>query len=299
MPVKPHHIHQLNKPYVTPIKRITQNSTIVRTFYLDYHPLPDPVPIKPGQFVMVWIQGIDEIPMSVSGIGPNFEIAISVAKVGDATQALHALKEGDMIGIRGPYGNWYEPKSGTAIVVGGGIGMASVLPLLRDLANEKQSGNTLQLDKIICIEGAKTEEDLLFTEEIASIFAEDTAVEFCTDDGSCGFKGFTTDRLDELLKQEIQLQQQTNQSTPITVYSCGPEIMLHKVFQICEHYQIEIQASLERMMRCGFGMCGLCALEPTGLLVCFDGPIFKKDDLRKTTDFGKYHREFSGKPIKL
>lgn len=299
MPVKPNIDFRLNKPFLTSIIEIKQENQNVKTFIVDYNPIDEPIEMRPGQFVMVWIPGIDEIPMSISHIGWENRIAITVAAVGDATEALHKLELGDQIGIRGPYGNWYEPKDGTAIVVGGGIGMASVLPLIDQLVKEQKNPIHFELDQVICIEGAKTESDLLFMNEIADIYADESAMEFCTDDGSCGFKGFTTEKLEMLLQQEIEDQKARNETSPITVYSCGPEIMLKKVFEICEKYGVEVQASLERMMRCGFGMCGLCALEPTGLLVCFDGPVFTNDVLRKTTDFGKYHRDFSGKPFKI
>ena len=74
---------------------------------------------------------------------------------------------------------------------------------------------------------------------------------------------------------------------------------MYEVFQICEKYNIELQASLERIMRCGCGLCGLCVLDPLGLLVCKDGPIFSSNDLRNMEDFGKNKRDFSGKKISL
>jgi len=87
--------------------------------------------------------------------------------------------------------------------------------------------------------------------------------------------------------------------TKLIVYSCGPELMLYKLFQICEKHDIEFYASLERIMRCGCGLCGLCAIDPTGLLVCKDGPIFSRDLLRKMEDFGKFTRDITGKKIPL
>jgi len=85
----------------------------------------------------------------------------------------------------------------------------------------------------------------------------------------------------------------------LTVYSCGPELMLYEIFKICKESNIEFYASLERIMRCGCGLCGLCALDPLGLLVCKDGPIFKLETLEKIQDFGKYQRDFTGKKISL
>ncbi len=300
MPVTPHIDSRLNKPYLTEIIDIIDESPTVKSFVVDYKPIPEPVIIKPGQFVMVWLPGDDEVPMSVSHIGWESRITLSIANVGKTTQHLHNLKIGDKIGIRGPYGNNYEPNSGIAIVVGGGIGMASIMPFIYQLLDIQK--NPLQydveLDRIICIEGAREENQLIFAEELEKLFYEDQRLEFCTDDGSCGFKGFTTEKLDNLLENEL-LKLSRELSSPITVYACGPEIMLKKIFVICEKYQIPIQLSLERMMRCGFGICGLCALEPTGKLVCRDGPIFSNDDLKECHDFGKFHREFSGKVKKL
>lgn len=299
MPIKPHTDYRLNKPFTTSIIEITEENSLVKTFKVKYDPIQEPIDIRPGQFVMVWIPGVDEIPMSVSHILEDGYLTISVANVGEATQAISNLRVGDPIGIRGPYGNWYLPKPGVAIVIGGGIGMASVLPLIYQLHHLQMETNSLNISRLICIQGAKTESQLLFTEELEKILNSKESLQLCTDDGTCGFKGFTTEKLQEILKEELILLKDTDPDTPITVYSCGPEIMLKKVVDICNAHHIEVQVSLERMMRCGFGICGLCALEPTGLLVCRDGPIFNGENLKDCTDFGKIHREFSGKPYSI
>jgi dihydroorotate dehydrogenase electron transfer subunit len=75
--------------------------------------------------------------------------------------------------------------------------------------------------------------------------------------------------------------------------------MLFKLFQTCIKHNIEFYASLERIMRCGCGICGLCALDPLGLLVCKDGPIFSSKQLEKIEDFGKYIRDFTGKKMNI
>ena len=290
--MKPPYDYRLNKPFLTPIIDIIEENNRIKTFIVEYNPISEPVKINSGQFVMVWIPGSDEIPMSVSHIGKNSKISISVADVGETTHLMHQLKIGDKIGIRGPYGNWFTSQNGTTIVIGGGIGMASVLSIVQDLSNHKNNPADIKIDKIICINGAKTKSELCFTEELQKISKENDSLEICTDDGSHGFKGFTSERLKEILNKE--------KSNAITVYACGPEKMLKSVFQICEdHKKIPVQLSLERMMRCGFGICGLCALEPTGLLVCRDGPIFTNETIREITDFGKIHRDFSGKTYSI
>jgi dihydroorotate dehydrogenase electron transfer subunit len=286
---------RLNKPFMMPILRIDRESLKVKSFTVDYNPIETPISILPGQFVMVWIPGIDEIPMSVSRIGPKFRIRISVAAVGEATKALHALKVGDLIGIRGPYGTSYSVRKGTTIILGGGIGMASVMPLIHQFLAKPPDEHS----KIIIIEGARSKEELLFTDEITQHIITSSEAHYCTDDGTCGFKGFVTEKLDELLQFEMNTAAKKDFPAPITVYACGPEKMLVNVVKVCQKHKLSAQLSLERMMRCGFGICGLCALEPTGLLVCRDGPVFTLEQLANVTDFGKYHRDFSGKPIPL
>ena len=110
---------------------------------------------------------------------------------------------------------------------------------------------------------------------------------FCTDDGSFGFKGFVSKKLEEVLKEKKFK----------AVYCCGPELMIKSIFNICEKHNIEMQASLERYMKCSFGVCGSCALGP--YFVCRDGPVFDSKQLRQVGDFGKYAKLKSGKKVTL
>ena len=244
---------------------------------------------NPGQFVMVWVPGVDEIPMSISACDEVNDWAITVKNVGECTQALHDLKINDLIGIRGPLGNFFDKpvnKNKNIFLIGGGIGMAP----LRFLAYELNKSN----HDFKIIQGAKVESDLLFMDELHEYDHRNSEFHFCTDDGSYGEKGVTTDIFQKLIK-DYTLEQLKN----TIVYSCGPEIMLFKLFQICVKHDIEFYASLERIMRCGCGICGLCALDPLGLLVCKDGPVFNSKQLEKIEDFGKYIRDFTGKKMNI
>ena len=216
--MKPPYNYRLNKPFLTPIIDIIEENNRIKTFIVEYNPISEPVMINPGQFVMVWISGSDEIPMSVSHIAKNSKISISVADVGETTHLMHQLKIGDKIGIRGPYGNWFISQNGTAIVIGGGIGMASVLSIVQNLSNHKNSPADIKIAKIICIDGAKSKSELCFTEELEKTLTENDYLEICTTDGSHGYKGFTIEKLKEILNKE--------KSKCITVYACGPEKML-------------------------------------------------------------------------
>lgn len=247
-------------PKTVKITKIVKENYKVKTFYLGIK-----LKATPGQFVMVWIPEVDEKPFTLSHIGND--IAITVEEKGKYTERLFKLKEGDLIGIRGPYGNGFSVKP-NACIVAGGLGIAPVLPLIDKLKNPT------------VIFGAKTKKEFLFLDKIND-------VKLCTDDGCIGFKGFTSDLLEEFLKKKKFK----------IVYTCGPEIMIKKVFDICEKHKINCEASLERFMKCGFGICGNCAIDDQ--MVCKDGPVFDSAKLRKLTELGKFARLKSGKKVPL
>jgi len=134
----------------------------------------------------------------------------------------------------------------------------------------------------------------VYEKELSKLLKNDQLI-ICTDDGTSGYEGFTTTYLEENLKEIVKNFENTQH---ISVYTCGPEIMMKKIFEFCDKKQIYVQASLERMMRCGFGLCGLCVLDPIGVKVCQDGPVFDSSYLRKITDFGLFERTISGEKIK-
>ncbi|RLF08537.1 MAG: dihydroorotate dehydrogenase electron transfer subunit [Thermoprotei archaeon] len=232
---------------------------------------------KPGQFLMIWVPGVDEIPMSISRICVNGLSSISVLKVGDATNALASFDIGERLGIRGPFGNGYKIESYDNIaMIGGGSGMASILSAI-------YYAKSLEKDVDIYI-GARTANKLPFVQEIRSLGYN---VFIATDDGSIGFKGSVI----ELFEKEL------NSKCYDLILACGPEKMLYKVALIGEREDIDTQISLERFMKCGVGVCGSCALD--GYLVCKDGPVFSGKILLRTNEFGKIRRKGSGIPEKI
>lgn len=268
------------------IKEIKDECDGVKTFVFERKDTNAP---KPGQFVMVWVPGVDEIPMSISSYKKNGEWAITVKDVGECTNSILQLKVGDYIGVRGPLGNYFITPQNTKkhlFLIGGGIGIAPLRFLASELAT---SGHKFKF-----IEGAKKKSEVLFVNEFHDSQHEDLEFHYCTDDGSFGEKGLATDLFENLIKE---LDEEFIKNT--MVFTCGPEIMMYKILQICKKKNIEMYASLERIMRCGCGLCGLCVLDPLGLLVCKDGPIFRSENLAKMDDFGKFKRDFSGKKIPL
>ncbi|MDD9302003.1 MAG: dihydroorotate dehydrogenase electron transfer subunit [Desulfobacter sp.] len=257
------------RPVMVRVARKQVHSPSFASLYFDLS-----IKFKPGQFLMVWIPGLDEKPYTISLHRPT-QFAITVEAKGRFSKRAVALEKGDQIGIRGPFGNGFKisPKSNIGVVAGG-CGMAPLAPLVDRL-------EALEDKDIFFIHGARSKEFLLYPDRFA------THRNLCTDDGSRGHKGFVTEILeDRLKKQGLDM-----------VYACGPEIMMARVFKICEAHAIPCQISLERYMRCGFGVCGACVCGSQ--VVCKDGPVFGSKNLRTMEDFNSKALLKSGQPVAI
>ena len=217
---------------------------------------------KPGQYIMVWVPGEDEIPMSISTIDHNGLSSITVRRVGPTTEILDSMTPGTKIGIRGPYGNGYEPLGENPLIVAGGSGTASLLPLVKVFL-EKGVKPTFIL-------GGRSSDQLLFEDELVDLLRENLVIS--TDDGSMGYNGYASGYAALLM----------NENNFDHVYTCGPELMMAKVYHEAEKRGLEIQASLERYIKCAVGLCGNCAVGP--YRVCKDGPIFNTEMLKEIKD---------------
>jgi dihydroorotate dehydrogenase electron transfer subunit len=263
----------MEQPTIVKIEKIIDEAKDFKTFIFKY-----PLGATPGQFIMVWLPGIDEKPISISFQEPE-RFGITVFKVGKFTEELFKLKPNDKVGIRGPYGNGFSLKGKNAALVGGGCGGAPMGFLADEL---KKRGI-----KVHFIIGARCKDSLLFLERMKHSGIKTYAA---TDDGSFGFKGYTTNVLERVLKEnKIDI-----------VYTCGPEIMMKFVVDICDKFNVPCEVSLERFMKCGgSGICGSCTLDPTGWRVCKEGPVFTGNAIKQLEEFGKYKRAKSGKKVKL
>jgi dihydroorotate dehydrogenase electron transfer subunit len=230
---------------------------------------------NPGQFLMVWVPSIDEVPMSISKWAPPV-VGITVLDIGDATHALLSMTSDDWIGVRGPFGKSYSLDCKNALVVGGGVGMAPLRPLVYSLL--------AQGAEVTLLIAAKSKSDLVFHKEFSKLSNKTLTVLTTTEDGSSGYRGLATEGVSELV----------NISEFDTLYTCGPELMMAGLYKTAMKNRVRFQASLERFMKCGCGLCGTCAIDPTGDLVCIDGPVFTGKQLEKFSDFGKYYRDQMG-----
>jgi dihydroorotate dehydrogenase electron transfer subunit len=233
---------------------------------------------KPGQFLMLWIPGIDEIPLSILSVGEG-QVSVAVKKVGDATEHLHGMERGELVGVRGPFGNSFTESRGRVLLVGGGTGTTPLLFLAKRLA--------AKADRLSLVIGAKTRNELLFLKELDTVCAEESVLT-TTEDGSFGIQCLATEPLEDLLdKQNFNM-----------IYTCGPEQMMRKVFDLAEKRRIPMEASLERLMRCGIGLCGSCVIGK--YRVCRDGPVFNLSQLSEVKDeFGISKLGFDGDVIPI
>jgi len=249
------------------IKKVEEECKGIKTFWFDHE-----MNAAPGQFVMVWLPGMDEKPFTLSSIGEN--PAISVQCRGDFTKKMHQLKKGDVFGVRGPFGHGFHfGKCKKPLIVGGGCGSANLTALAEKLEEMEK--------KPAFILGARTGELIPYEKRL-----EKTCdLYITTDDGSRGEKGFTTETAEKLLKE----------GDYDCVFACGPEPMLVGLLDLCRKTGVECQFSLERFMKCAIGLCGQCCIN--GKLVCVEGPVFDKKQLEELTELGKFARTKSGKLV--
>ncbi len=260
-----------NHPTVVTIEKVIDETPTVRTLVFSNEIMSN---VLPGQFAMVWIPGINELPMSVMISNESGKAAFTVRKHGPASTGLFNIKAGEQIGIRGPYGNSFDVREGKLLLVGGGTGL---VPMMRLLTFVKPT------DDVTVLIGAKSKDEVFF-EDLSNNLLENGShkVIVSTDDGSYGEKGFVTDLVEKLVSE----------TSFDAVYVCGPEIMMYKTVQSAHSRGIFVQASLERMMKCGVGICGSCCVGED--LVCRDGTVFDGQHLSSNKEFGHSRRNKAG-----
>jgi len=235
---------------------------------------------KPGQFIMTWVPGTDEIPLSLIPFDEDGFVRIAVKERGEGSKSLLRRAKGDMLGIRGPYGSAFtHTNERRVLMIAGGTGTVPLLALLRTLASESIECNFIL--------GASTARELLFAAEIRSLAGKTkkATVHVATEDGSEGEKGLATDLAAKVLKDQSFDR----------IYTCGPEAMMRRVLDLAKAAQTPVEAGLERIFKCGSGICGSCCIGP--YLVCKDGPVFNGKTLRGLSEFGFWARDHSGRRV--
>ena len=297
---------RIDAPLILPITRITDENPHVKTFWFDFV-----LQSEPGQFVMLWIPGVDQKPFSV-GYDEGGRFGLTIFAVGPLSKRLFELKAGDRVGITGPYGKSFSVLPNTHyITVAGGYGAGPLGVLAERLASVNSTVD-------FCV-GARSADLLLFEERMSKL--PHVKVRVSTNDGGRGVQGYVTDLLESILNPggvkdlsegvphgitqtgvvpQVDASKDPSSQTPrdgILVATCGPELMEKRVLDICNQYNVPCEISIERYMKCGFGVCGQCCVDDSGITMCMKGPVVSREVANIITEFGKYHRDKSGTKI--
>jgi NAD(P)H-flavin reductase len=241
---------------------------------LELEPVAEAIaPIGPGQFDMLYAFGVGEVPISTSGDPENGNTLVhTIRAVGSVTHALCAARRGDVVGVRGPFGNRWplaEARGRDLVLVGGGVGLPPLRPVVyHALAHRADVGS------VVLLYGGRTPADLLFVRELERWRGRlDLSVEVTVDSASSDWRG----RVGVVTKL-IPVAPFDPENA--VAYVVGPEIMMRFTARALLDRGMppdRIWISMERTMRCGVGLCGHCQLGPT--LICRDGPVYRWDEI--------------------
>ncbi len=259
-------------PYPFRISRVSKDT--MDTFSMELTPLNGIFHFLPGQFNMLYVYGVGEVPISISGDPAKTDRLVHTTReVGTVTRAMRRLKAGDTIGVRGPYGTHWpieKHEDNDIVLITGGIGLAPLRPVIYHvLANRAKYG------KFVLLYGARTPEDILYAKDLEKLrgrFDLDILI--------------TVDRATGSWQGNVGVVTQLISRAPFdpldcTVMICGPEIMMRFTIMELQKRGVtdeNIYVSMERNMKCGIGLCGHCQLG--GHFVCKDGPVYRYDKIR-------------------
>ncbi|NQT65713.1 MAG: FAD/NAD(P)-binding protein [FCB group bacterium] len=231
----------------------------------------------PGQFCEFSILGKGESPFGIAS-SPTEEgiIKFTVSRTGSVTNEIHYLQEGDIVGIRGPMGNWYPVdkfKGQDVVIIGGGFAFTTLRSLvIYMLANREDYG------KITVIYGARNPDLFIYKEELKEWDKRDDIILHLTVDTPvkgwgklCGFVPAIT--------------KEVKPDPTSWCVVCGPPIMIKFTLPVLLELNFaheKIYTSLERRMKCGIGKCGRCGIGSK--YICIDGPVFSYEELKKIPD---------------
>lgn len=259
-------------PVTVKILEVTDMTSDVKLYAIER---PEGFSYSPGQFLMASVWGAGEVPISITSTeGVHQEIELCIRKVGLVTSALHQLKSGDHIGIRGPFGNKFpfEGSFGKDILfVAGGIGIAPLRSLINLVLKQREN-----FGKIALIYGSRNPSEVLFVPEILRWKAEGMDVTLTVDvkTEDCPYcTGIVTEHFN---RQKVDFK-------ACWSFICGPHVMIKAVMRdlsLMGMPEDNIITTLEAHMKCGVGKCGHCYTD--GKYVCTDGPVFSFPEVKKT-----------------
>jgi sulfhydrogenase subunit gamma (sulfur reductase) len=242
---------------------------------LDNPGVRDHFDYKPGQFAILSAFGLGEAPFClVSGSDRGRQLEFAVRRIGTVTNALHELEPGAKVGVRGPFGNYFpleQYKGSNIVIIGGGIGMAPLRPVINFILDHRADYGDL-----LIINGARTPQDLVFAPEFATwAQASGSRLELTVDRGDADWKGR------EALVPDVVKELKPSAENAIAI-TCGPPIMIR--FTLIRLKELgftdsQIVTTLEMKMKCGLGKCARCNVGDK--YICQDGPVFTLEQISK------------------
>jgi NAD(P)H-flavin reductase len=262
----------LPQPYV--VREVWKETPDTFTLKLSPKSVTNGSSFQPGQFSMLWVFGVGELPISISGDpAEHSHLVYTVRSVGQATNSLVTRNLGEGVGVRGPFGTgWPLPAARTrdVVVVAGGIGLAPLRPVIYHVLNHRDD-----YGRLVILYGARSPRDLLYREELAAwAHHRGTQVLVTVDYGGTSWRGHVG--VVTTLFRYARLQPSHS-----VAMVCGPEIMMRFVIRELESHGLnrhDIYLSMERNMKCAVGFCGHCQYGPH--FICKDGPVFSYEQLR-------------------
>lgn len=230
-------------------------------------------PFAAGQFNMLYLFGVGEVPISVSGDPTRPKRLIHTTRaVGTVTNAMAALVVGAPLGVRGPFGIPWPVAAAEGkdlLLVAGGIGLAPLRPVLLEALSRRE-----QFGRITLLYGARTQEDLLFRADLARWRARfDLDIHVTVDRASRSWKGNVGVVTDLVSRASFDPHH-------TIAMTCGPEIMMRYAIDALKRRGLSEQSiylSMERNMKCAVGFCGHCQYGAS--FVCRDGPVYRFDTI--------------------
>ncbi len=266
-------------PHPYRIERVIKETHDTFTFELKSNKKKGTFSFAPGQFNMLYIAGIGEVPISISGNpAKNGSLIHTTRAVGTVTKEMAKLKRNDVIGIRGPFGtNWpvKEAEGNDVLLVAGGIGLAPLRPVIYHILSKRE-----YFGKIILLYGTRTPQDILFRKELEKLKSRlDIDIYVTVDRATRAWNG-NVGVVTRLIPRAP--------FDPINTIAmiCGPEIMMRYTITEISRRGIALEniyVSMERNMKCGIGLCGHCQYGTE--FICKDGPVFRYDQIQNI--FGK------------
>lgn len=243
------------------------------TFTMELEPLDGEAmtPFRPGQFNMLYAFGVGEVPISVSGDPAKKGVLVHTTReVGLVTQALRRLQPGNVVGVRGPFGNWFpleECEGKDIVLVAGGIGLAPLRPVIYHAVKHRE-----KFGRFLLLYGTRTPEDILFAKELQRWRSSfDLEVYITVDRATANWRG-NVGVVTKLISRAPFDPRET------AAMVCGPEVMMRYSVQELAARGVDkasIYVSMERNMKCGVGHCGHCQLREE--FICKDGPVYSFD----------------------